>query len=234
MPTSRNRKKNKPVIQPVKRIHLPAFLENEAIKDKVITYREMMKKINIRMNTLQSFLAKNGERKEDFDMETVALNFRKILELLIYANLESNREDYYSIHAPERRDWNIKLLIDRIKLINPRYFPIPIIVTAKEGGRATGVNFKKYTGLSMDEDDMITLFNYCGKLLHEDKVDAIPIDAKECLSVFTDWYYKLRGLLMSHFVFLTNTQRIIATFFRENEIRVVLLEAEDIETPLKV
>jgi hypothetical protein len=234
MPTSRNRKKNKVVSQPVERIHTPAFLEAQSIKKKVDSYRAMMLKVNDRMNKVQSVISKAIEGVQEFELETVALNFRKILELIIYANLEGNREDYYSIHAPERRDWNIKLLIDRIKSINPHYFPVPMTVDVLKAAQENKLTFTKYTGLAMTEDDMVDLFNICGKLLHEDKVDILPPDAREYLPIFTDWYYKLAGLLKSHFVYLTNTQRIIATLFLDTQIRVVLLESVDIQTPFKL
>ena len=58
--------------------------------------------------------------------EFMALQLRKILELIALGNLVANREQNEKVRAIFQTDWNAKAIIKTIKKINPKYFPIGI------------------------------------------------------------------------------------------------------------
>jgi len=59
--------------------------------------------------------------------EFMALQLRKILELIALGNLVANREQYETVRASFQTDWNAKAIIKTIKKINTNYFPIGVI-----------------------------------------------------------------------------------------------------------
>lgn len=202
MPNSRSRKKPKVAAQPARKVHTAAYLELQVHQRITAAYQKLMLQISRRTTTISGLVSKTkttGYRATDF--EAIALNFRKIAELIIYANLAGHKDEYDAKHPPEKQDWSIKVLIKRIKSINPRYYPNP---SKREYKDEFGIykHVRPADGDWMTEDDLIDMYDRCAKLLHAEKDSDPKADLDEYLPLFIEWGKKLFNLLSEHFILL--------------------------------
>jgi hypothetical protein len=138
--------------------------------------------------------------------EIAGLNFRKIAELIIFANLIGHEEEYANLHPTYQSEWRLSQIIKRIKVINPNYYPKAVIYT--EGTLPNGeqgiIIDNSPEGQWLSEDELVGMYNDCGDLLHarnpfQDAVDLDEFDAK-----FQMWSPKIEALLAQHQVALVD------------------------------
>jgi len=102
-------------------------------------YQTLMKEIVRRYEVILSFLYENKFAIFKITQcEVLAINFRKIAELIVFANLIGHEEEYSSLHSKYADEWRLVQIIQRIKNINPNYYP-------------RAVSFKKITTLDGNE-----------------------------------------------------------------------------------
>ena len=108
-------------------------------------------------------------------IETVYLQFRKILELIaleliVMGSLIVNKEIYSIERKKISKDWNAHLMFKRLELLNPEFYPSPIIesdgqILDKESDFLTKDDFlnlynKKYSRIMHAENPYNKTTNY--------------------------------------------------------------------------
>lgn len=200
-------------------------LELVALKPRIYDYRRLMEKVYQKIQKIKTLVNNTRLNGEDLDIDSIALAFRKTAELIIYANLDGHQEEYDAAFPPEKNDWNIKILIDRIKLINRHYYPIPVTVSNFVDGGIHKNRLSKYEGDFMTEDKLIKMFNSCGALLHAEKANAVEANASIYMPMFIEWNNRLIRMIKTHTVFLTDTKFMIFCHLSHSGIQTVLYEA---------
>lgn len=90
-------------------------------------YANCMEEVKKRTNSIKSILMRESSTLYPItNTEFMALQLRKILELISLANLVANKEQYEEIRKEFYKDWNAKRIIKKIKIINPNYYPVGI------------------------------------------------------------------------------------------------------------
>lgn len=132
------------------------------------------------------------------DFETIALNFRKIAELIVYASLAGHEDEYAALHPSYQSQWRIGQIMKRIKDINPYYFPVP----TKHNSVEDEFGYSSFeilpAGTWMTEDELIGMYEKCGDILHAQNSFQTPRSLTEYPILFKTWYSKLRELLSHH------------------------------------
>ena len=104
------------------------MLSKQEIQDIVNKYASCMQEIKNRTEAITSIYKKRCSTLYSItNTEFVALQFRKIFELIALANLVANKDEYEKVRACFQTDWNGKGIIKTLRKINPNYFPEGVI-----------------------------------------------------------------------------------------------------------
>ena len=106
-----------------------AELYGEEYRDTEL-YLKGMLEVRDRINLVSTVVARRTTTgREDFDVEHVFVQFRKVLELIAFASLTANRAKYCAAHARFAEYWKAKAQI------NPRLLPHAHRVPSATGER---------------------------------------------------------------------------------------------------
>ena len=131
-----------------------------AAKDEII-YVNYMTEVKNRIDFLQRF--DFSVFPKQVAVELIALQLRKLAEMLIFASLVVNRQQYAEMHSDFKKHWRIKEIIKRIKQINQNYLPTPIKQIEKDGKPfweyPTGPQF-------FTESDLVEIYEESSGIIH--------------------------------------------------------------------
>lgn len=165
-------------------------------------YVASMKEIKLRTEVIDLFMS--GQRNAHYvptTLETVGLQFRKLFELIAFASLAANQEQYSLVYADFAEHWQLAKLVKNLRRINADFYPKPIVeVPSSEPGVMHGLKDRDQDYLT--EDELIEAHGRCGALMHSANPFAAPIDYAFYQSSFPVWRARAINLLNNHKVHL--------------------------------
>lgn len=100
-------------------------------------------------------------------VEIIAIQFRKIVEMIIFSSLVANKEKYNAIHCDFAKHWRIKDIIKKIKGFNKDYLPIPVKEIEGDNGEKLW-DYPSGTAY-FTESELVEIYNESGGILHSYK-----------------------------------------------------------------
>lgn len=101
--------------------------EEQEMQTTVNLYATCMEEVKKRTEAIKMIYDKKYSTPFPItNTEFMALQLRKILELIALGNLVANRKQYETVRKSFQTDWNAKPIIKTIKKINPNYFPVGV------------------------------------------------------------------------------------------------------------
>ena len=164
-------------------------------------YLGCMREIKHRTAVIQGFLLRKWHAGYlASTAESIALQFRKTLELIALASLVANREEYAKQRANFSRDWNAKKIVEVLESVNPRFYPEPTKPVPLGDEHVADYDLQPVSGY-LTRDDYILLFDQCCDLLHA----ANPYSAdqppyQQFLNDAPEWLRKMMTLLNHHHI----------------------------------
>lgn len=127
-------------------------------------YKELMEEIKKRTEEIYSMLYhKTSTVYKGVALEFIALQVRKILELIIIANLIANKEHFIEVGKNMDHGWKIEKSVRFIKRLNENYYPCAIYREIKNGI----IHWKeKNKDEILTENELINLYRFVSNLLH--------------------------------------------------------------------
>ena len=136
-------------------------------------------------------------------IESVYLQFRKMLELIALGSLVANKEVFSSMYQNFSRYWNAELLIKDIERINPNFYPEPVIQKLSDKPGIT-MDWLSRPDDYLTKADLVKLYQKCGAIVHSDNPYGSKIDYKFYGNMMTHWASRIMNLLNSHCISLVN------------------------------
>lgn len=175
-----------------------------------------MREIKRRTEVIDFFLRKDGHALYyPTTIESICLQFRKILELIAFSSLIANKDRYAAAHKNFESHWNAELLLKDLSRINANFYPKPI----DENPSATPGVVNDLVSIKdgyLTQEDFIYIYKKCGGMLHA----ANPYGSKTGLHFFeksfTAWRAKLIRLLNCHQVHLVDETGFWLIHMQEN------------------
>ena len=159
----------------------------EEMAEIVNKYAICMQEVKLRTEAVCSILKKQTTTLYPYtNAEFLCLQIRKILELIVMANLVANKNEYQKIREKFATDWNAKRIIETIKKVNENYFPKPIYRKSPSIKKAQCEWVEKTTDI-LNENLYIDIYNKVSNLLHsqnpfnDNKINIDEIN-KDCLN----------------------------------------------------
>ena len=165
-------------------------------------YASVMQEIKLRVDVINKFLS--GQLAAHYvppTVETVGLQFRKIFELIAFASLTANHEEYANAYSDFEKHWEAARLVKGLRRINPMFYPKPVVEVDSKDPRAVK-QLQDRIGDYLTEDELIEAHGRCGSLMHAANPYGAPIPYDYFQNHFPKWLQRTMNLLNSHQVHL--------------------------------
>jgi len=159
-----------------------------------------MEEIKRRQHAIDDVLS--GRVRTSFkytDVEFVALQFRKLFELVILATLASHEHYFEGLTRKLSKEWQISKIIAIVRKKNPDFFPKPII---REKSEEPGITDKwvDVTEGFLTLDELMAAHGHIGAAMHANNPLREDAGLAELEERFPIWREKLIRLLNNHLV----------------------------------
>ena len=171
-------------------------------------YLALMDEIKRRTSVIDGFA--NGlihARYKATTIESIYLQFRKILELIAMGSMVANKDAFSRAYKRFAKCWNAEYLINDIQQINHDFYPKPIIQRPSD---KPGIKMQ-WTDRGPDyltKKDLIKLYKKCGGIMHSGNPYGSQIDYGYYETGIGEWSTKIINLLTSHEIRLINDENI--------------------------
>lgn len=143
-----------------------AEASEKTVRRQLQMYVEQMEEIKKRTDVVKCFLAKKcGALYDVTTVECMALQIRKILELIALGSLVANEAEYKKRHANFASHWKAKRILREIEKSNPAFYPRPTRqVVDEDSGQV--VRLESITDGFLTREEYEELYDECSNLLH--------------------------------------------------------------------
>ena len=176
-------------------------------KNDIDKYIWCMTEIKLRIEVIINLL-NNSKSTGQFptDIESIALQFRKILELIVLGSICVNRKVYSEKRENFHKDWNGKRILEDLKKVNPNFYPFPSkqIINKKTG---QVIKTEKIEKCYLTEDQYTELYDKCSNLLHSFNPYGNYPDLEALKKEFSTWKDKIVNLLNHHQIQLVDSDK---------------------------
>ncbi len=140
-------------------------------------------------------------------IESIYLQFRKILELIALGSLVANKDAFSKAYDKFAKYWNAEYVVKDMERVNPGFYPEPIIqqTSARPGVKMAWVGRKQDF---LTKDDLIKLYKKCGGIMHSGNPYGSQIDYGYYEKAIGDWRTRILNLLNAHLIRLVNDENI--------------------------
>jgi len=148
-------------------------------------------------------------------IESVYLQFRKILELIALGSLVANKGEFSKVYNDFAKYWNARSLLRDLERLNANFYPRPIVeVPSKRPRVKMDLQDKKDGFLSKDE--FLKLYQKCGAIMHAGNPYGSQVDYEYYERNIQGWLDKVIGLLNSHTIRLVNDPKLYVVHMHED------------------
>jgi hypothetical protein len=163
-------------------------------------YIKCMEEIKRRLCAIDDILS--GKVKTSFNytnIEFVALQFRKIFELIVLATLASHEHYFEGLTRKLSKEWQVSKVVAIVSERNPDFFPKPII-REKSVEQEVIDNWIDVTEGFLTLDELIQAHGHIGGLMHADNPLRESARLEELEAQFPIWRARLVRLLNDHLI----------------------------------
>lgn len=191
-------------------------------RNAIQKYCSLMEESKLRLNIVSAYEA--GAFSVIYratTIESIYLQFRKILELIALGSLAANEKLCRQIYPNLGTFWNAKRILADIEQINPQFYPQPIIEQLNPQGHphAKAVWLRKPSGY-LTKQDFLDLYQKCGAIAHASNPYGSQINYAAYEKRILHWKQQIVGLLNSHTVRLVGDQNLYLIHMSEADGRV--------------
>ncbi|MBR2553373.1 MAG: hypothetical protein IKE94_00815 [Aeriscardovia sp.] len=178
-------------------------------------YQDCLYEIKKRTEVIRDHInRKNVEKYLIIEVETVCLQFRKILEKIMLMSLVANKEAYAEQNEKYKKHYHAERIMKDLERINPDFYPVPIIRIKKENDYD---ELKQVENGYLRKDELIQIYEACGGMMHAQNPFSAEKPVEELQRKFPVWLTKIIKLLNHHMI----------TLIGGNTMVVALMESSD-------
>jgi hypothetical protein len=168
--------------------------------DDIQKYLALMGEIKRRTAVIDAFsLGLTHAVYKATTIESIYLQYRKILELIALGSLVAQKDVFSTAYADFAKYWNAELLVKDMERLNPKFFPDPIIQqpSARPGVKMDWLARKDDF---LTRDDLIKLYKKCGAIMHSGNPYGSQVDFGYYEKMVGHWRSRIVNLLNAHLI----------------------------------
>jgi hypothetical protein len=168
----------------------------------IVKYCNLMEEVKRRISVIDFFFSRAAIPRPP-TIESIGLQFRKIVELVAFGSLVANRDAYSVVYSGFTKDWNAGELLKKLERVNPDFYPKPIVElpSGKEGIKS---RFVLRGPDYLSKQDFVEVYGRCGVLMHAANPFGSGIDYSYYEQKIPIWVAQVVNLLNSHEIRLIN------------------------------
>lgn len=170
-------------------------------------YQDCLYEIKRRIDVIAEHL--NGVITEKYliiEVETVCLQFRKILEKIALMSLVANKELYAEQNDKFVKHYHAKRILNDLERINPDFYPVPTKRVTHENKEDEWIEIE--SGY-LTKDELIKIYEKCGGMMHAQNPFASKKPLEEIRACFPEWLTKICILLNHHHIKLVGGEIMV-------------------------
>jgi len=130
-------------------------------------------------------------------VETIYLQLRKIVELIVFGTLITNKEIYAKQYKKFATTWNVKYLLQDIERLNPDFYPVPVNQKEVDDPKIFR-SLEKIESGYLKKKELLNLYEMCGKIMHSENPFGVKIDYDQYFYQVKNYRNKIVCLLNAH------------------------------------
>ena len=160
-------------------------------------YCSCMSEIKVRMEVITGlFLGTVSTNYLQPQVESIYLQFRKILELIALGSLIAHKEEYSKQRANFAQDWHAAKILKAIEKINPAFYPLPTRQVRDASGKV--VRTENISEPYLTRGEFVNLYQSCSTLLHAGNPFGKRKNYEAFWNAAPNWRAKIMSLLNHH------------------------------------
>jgi hypothetical protein len=171
-------------------------------KPEIVRYCDLMEEIKRRIAVVDQLGTATGlVLPPQVRMESIYLQYRKILELIAFGSLVSNRDKFSKVYARFSKYWNAADLLRDLERVNRDFYPKPKLEELSPDPQVKRHLVDKPNGY-LTKGQFLELYGRAGDILHERNPYAGPSELEWFLKNAESWRDRIIGLLNTHVIHL--------------------------------
>lgn len=178
-------------------------------------YQECLYEIKRRIDVIADHL--NNVTTEKYlviEVETVCLQFRKILEKIALMSLVANKKLYAEQHEKFAKHYHAEKIMNDLERINPNFYPIPIKRVKRDGGIDELVDVE--SGY-LTREEFVKVYEKSGGMMHAQNPFSSEKPIIEIRENFSNWLTKIYILLNHHKISLVGGDKILVAIMERTD-----------------
>ena len=155
-------------------------------------YSELMEQIKLKVEAIEGLMDMPSIINQT-RVESVCLQLRMILELIMFSSLVSNKDAWRKSQDELRKAWNVKKIMKDLKAIHARYYPEP---------RGDVRDF-------LTQDRLVSVYDQLNRIIHAENPLGTGVNLRHYMESVSKWLEWVINLLMEHKVFLYHHPNVI-------------------------
>lgn len=179
------------------------------LNDKITKYSECMEEVKKRVEVIESLI--NGAATTPYliiNVEFACVQVRKILELIALSGLVANKSEFQKVKMNLENLWNAKDIVKTLEIINPRFYPEPIVLQCFNGD-PNNTRTQPVTSGYLTRKEFFDIYSRCGGLLHAQNPFSKKKEFTQTYKVIPNWLGKIKKLLNQHIVNLVDEGHMV-------------------------
>ncbi len=131
-------------------------------------------------------------------VESVSLQLRMLLELVVFSSLVSNKDVWQKSQKELQSSQNISRKLSELKRLHPDFYPKPVDLDVSTPGEEPVERAEGFLG----QDKFIEVYGRLGGILHAENPLGREIDYRYYMDSIPEWIAQVQDLLDCHKVYL--------------------------------
>lgn len=172
-------------------------------------YSKLMDEIELKVDAVLRLMEIPGIINKT-RVESVCLQLRMILELIVFSSLVSNKDAWATSRDELHTAWNIKKIMKDLRGVHERFYPEP----------------KGNTGEFLTKERLVTVYDQLNKIIHVENPLGAGVSLRHYVEQIPKWLDWIVCLLAEHKVFLYHHPNVCywVRMFQGSEVRAQCTE----------
>ena len=155
-------------------------------------YSDLMEQIKLKVEAIEALMEMPGIINQT-RVESVCLQLRMILELIMFSSLVSNKDAWRKSQDELRKAWNVKKIMRNLQDIHSRYYPEPRVDTRD----------------FLTQERLVSVYNELNGIIHAENPLGPGVNLRRFIESIPKWLNWIVNLLTEHKVFLYHHPNIV-------------------------
>lgn len=178
-------------------------------------YQDCLYEIKKRIDVIADHINRiTTEKYLIIEVETVCLQFRKILEKIALMSLVANKEIYAEQNAKFAQHYHAERIMRDLERVNPNFYPVPTKRIHHEDGIDEWIKVEEGY---LTKEEFIKIYQKCGGIMHAQNPFAGEKPLREIQKCFPEWLTKICALLDHHQITLVGGDLILVALIQRQD-----------------